>query len=117
MPVDDRSAERAFRSEAAPVASGRTSTVRLDVFARHVLEGCADAVFVRQPGQPTFAYVNAAAARLTGHSRRELLAMNPLDLVPGLSEDELLGVVAPLVRGDVDVVRVERTIRTRWSTG
>jgi PAS domain S-box-containing protein len=112
VPVDDRSAERTPRSDQAPAGAGRVGAVALDVFTGHLLEGCADAVFARQPDQTSFAYVNPAAARLTGYSRRELLTMSPLDLTPGLGEDELRDILAPLVRGDVDAVRVERTMRT-----
>jgi PAS domain S-box-containing protein len=111
VPVDDRPSGA---SGAEPAAGGfrQTGVVGLGAFAAHVLEGCADAVFARRPGHSTYAYVNGAASRLTGYSRDELLTMGPADLVPGMGDDELGDIMAPLLRGEVDAVRVERTINT-----
>lgn len=99
------------------VASVRDITDRLEAEARtrhiqQLLDGTTDAVFVLAKDTLQFEYVNEGAVRTTGYSREELAGMTPRDVLIG-DPSELASMLAPLLAGEVDLVRTERVIRRR----
>ena len=103
------------------VASVRDITERLEAEAqsRHLLQlldGTTDAVFVLARDTLRFEYANEGAIRQTGYSRDELLAMAAQDLVEADEIDDIRAMLAPLLAGEVDVMRSERVIRRRDGT-
>lgn len=76
------------------------------------LDAVHDGVFMFDPVDLTFNWVNDGAVSQTGYSREELLAgMTPLDIKPRFTEESFRALVAPLVDGSEQQVVFETVHR------
>lgn len=73
----------------------------------HAVDAAEDAVFMLNPDTLDFFYVNDGAVRQTGYSREELLTMNPINLSPEYTLEQMFALVAPLTNNEVDRLSIE----------
>ncbi|MDH3706681.1 MAG: PAS domain S-box protein, partial [Acidimicrobiia bacterium] len=101
------------------MASMRDLTDRLatQAMARRIagtLDAVHDGVFMFDPDNLVFSWVNDGAVSQTGYSRHELLdGMTPLDIKPRFTETEFRQLVAPLLDGTERRVAFETVHRRR----
>jgi PAS domain S-box-containing protein len=90
--TDQRKAERAMRD-----------TLRM-------LEATHDAVFMFDAETFRFTYANVGASRQTGYTHEQLLTMTPVHLMEATTADQLRARVAPLLRGDAELLQTDSMI-------
>ncbi len=78
-----------WRRQLARVERGRRLAEREGASLRDVIERSLNEIFVFDPVTFRFLFANRGAARNLGYSEEELRGMTPMDLVPGLTADEL----------------------------
>jgi len=69
-----------------------------------VLNLAQDGIFMADPVNLRFVYVNQGAQQQTGYSRAELLGMTVLAITPGTTEESLRARLVPLLNGEVDAL-------------
>ncbi|HSL58068.1 MAG TPA: PAS domain S-box protein [Acidimicrobiales bacterium] len=100
------------------IASVRDVTSRLEseAHARRVqrsLDAIRDGVFMFEPVSLRYTYVNQGAIEQVGWSRRELLGMTPLALMPEFTETGLRELLRPLLSRELGSRSVTTTHRRR----
>jgi diguanylate cyclase (GGDEF)-like protein/PAS domain S-box-containing protein len=80
---------------------------------RATLDLTLDAVFFFDAEDLRFIYVNRGALDQTGYTREQLLELHPYDIKPEYPEARFRQLIAPLLRGEEDILRFETLHRTR----
>lgn len=114
----ERSAERHSTTPAAvaPTAGAATGVLESDQL-RRLADLASAAILVYQGGR--FVYVNEATCRLSGYSEAEMLALDPMTLVPKDFQAAVLDRIARRLRGEdlsasIDFVLVTKSGDQRW---
>lgn len=93
-----------------------TSRIEAEAHARRVqrsLDAIRDGVFMFDPVSLRYTYVNQGAIEQVGWSRRELLGMTPLALMPEFTETGLRELLRPLLSRELGSRSVTTTHRRR----
>lgn len=80
--------------------------------AMAALDATKDGVFIFDPEDLRFSYVNEGAVRQTGYERTDLFAMTPLDIKPEFDEPRFRRMLAPL-KGDPGSTHTFTTVHRR----
>jgi PAS domain S-box-containing protein len=75
-----------------------------------MLEATHDALYLFDTDTFRYSYANNGACRQTGYSREQLLSMTPLHLMEATTVEQLRARVAPLLRGDVELLETESVL-------
>ncbi len=78
-----------WRRQLARVERGRRLAEREGASLRDVIERSLNEIFVFDPVTLRFLFANRGAARNLGYSEEQLRGMTPMDLVPGMTPDDL----------------------------
>lgn len=78
-----------WRRQLGRVERGRRLAEREGASLREVIERSLNEIFVFDPVTSRFLFANRGAARNLGYSEEELRGMTPMDLVPGMTPDDL----------------------------
>ena len=78
-----------------------------------ILDDSNDTIFVIDAETLRYRWVNQAAQRATGYSLPELCTMTPVDIVDGVTREDLLQAFAPLLEGKSKMITSERVIRRK----
>lgn len=71
------------------------------------LDRTMDCVFMFDPENLTFFYVNAGAVQQVGYSENELMNMHAYDIKPDFNEAQFRKMIAPMLAGEQSVVNFE----------
>ncbi len=96
-----------WRRQLARVERGRRLAEREGAWLRDVIERSLNEIFVFDPVTFRFLFANRGAARNLGYSEEELRGMTPMDLVPGMTPDELGGMLRAADARPGEVHRLE----------
>jgi PAS domain S-box-containing protein len=77
------------------------------------LDAVLDAVFIFDPDDWRFLYVNHGASALLGYSREDLCRMRPIDVLVEYDEAAFRRLLAPLCDGSKVLITIETQIRRR----
>jgi diguanylate cyclase (GGDEF)-like protein/PAS domain S-box-containing protein len=88
----------------------RFAADRLQQF-KTTLDQTLDSVFMFRPTDFRFIYVNEGARQLLGYSEEQYLGMTPLNIVPGMSLNDLHELIQPLIEGTHQLFTFETTHR------
>jgi PAS domain S-box-containing protein len=75
-----------------------------------MLEATHDAVYLFEADTFRYTYANVGATRQTGYSHEQLLAMTPLHLMEATTAEQLRTRVAPLLRGEIELLETESVL-------
>ncbi len=78
---------------------------------KDTLDRTLDCVFLFDPENLRFTFVNEGAARQVGYTREELLEMHPFDIKPDYPEPRFRELVAPLLSGELPSMTFETVHR------
>lgn len=71
------------------------------------LDMTKDCVFMFEPEQLKFIYVNQGATEQVGYSHQELLSMTPIDIKPDINAEQFLTMINPLLTGEQPILNFE----------
>jgi PAS domain S-box-containing protein len=80
---------------------------------QNALDATRDGVYLFEPEDLRFAYVNEGAASQSGYTREQLWTMTPLHLTPEIDEQQLRKLLTPVVAGVERAVEVTTVLRRR----
>ncbi len=75
-----------------------------------MLEATHDAVYLFDSKTFRYTYANVGATKQTGYSREQLLTMTPLHLMEATTDKQLRARLAPLLKGEVELLETESTL-------
>ncbi len=101
-----------FLSTGKDIAERRKSENLMARLGR-ILDNSSNEIYVFDANTLRFVQANLGAQRNLGYSLDELRTMTPLDLRPAYTREEFLAVIAPLARGERDLVHVEAMHRRK----
>ncbi len=78
-----------------------------------VLEEARQEVYIFEADSLRFARVNRGARENLGYSAEEMARMTPLDLKPDMTAAQFAAIIAPLLDGTSDIVRIETEHRRK----
>ena len=102
-----------WRRQLARVERGRRLAEREGASLRDVIERSLNEIFIFDPATFRFLFANRGAARNLGYSEEELRGMTPMDLVPGMTPDELGAMFRAADARPGEVHRFETTHRRK----
>ncbi len=102
-----------WRRQLARVERGRRLAEREGASLRDVIERSLNEIFVFDPVTFRFLFANRGAVRNLGYSEEELRGMTPMDLVPGMTADELGAMLRATDARPGEVHRFETTHRRK----
>jgi len=80
---------------------------------KDTLDNTLDAVFMFDPDDLQFIYVNRGSMLQLGYSRKELTHMGPVDIKPQFDEQDFRKILAPLLSGELDSLTFETIHRSK----
>ncbi|MHB8798543.1 MAG: ATP-binding protein [Thermoanaerobaculia bacterium] len=102
-----------WRRQLARVERGRRLAEREGASLREVIERSLNEIFIFDPVTFRFLFANRGAARNLGYSEEELRGMTPINLVPGMTPDDLGAMLRAADARPGEVHRFETTHRRK----
>lgn len=102
-----------WRRQLGQAERARRLAEREGASLREVIERSLNEIFVVDPATFRFLFANRGAARNLGYSEEELRGMTPMDLVPGMTPDDLGAMLRATDARPGEVHRVETTHRRK----